>query len=384
MEVFALNNFREWLSDNLRYILLLAGILAVLLALFFGVRTLTGGGKIKESQGEETAETVQTAQTEQTAETKEEAKPTETPKADHGTLTENADPQVSKLISDYYAALEARNVAAIKTMTDTLPEEDAVAIEGSTTKYSDIHVYTKDGPAPGSLVVFAAYKYLNENQPAALPGLAQMLVKKAADGSWKISYAEKDEATAAYMESVKEDEDVKALIAEVTKEYQEASKAMGEDTAAGAAASKAKDAEAAGEESGKKKDDSAKASEGGEETGEEAGEEAAAEDGEATDEDQAELESLEVYDEENANEASEENAEESEEQESEEEASDTRSAEILSSCNVRSGPGYDYKVLGEVRTGTPVTVIGELDGGWWHIQSDSLEGYVGKKFIPEA
>ena len=37
-----LDNFREWLSDNLRYILLGLAILVVLLVLFFGVRAVTG------------------------------------------------------------------------------------------------------------------------------------------------------------------------------------------------------------------------------------------------------------------------------------------------------------------------------------------------------
>ena len=35
-----LDNFREWLSDNLRYILLGLAILAVLLILFFGGRAI--------------------------------------------------------------------------------------------------------------------------------------------------------------------------------------------------------------------------------------------------------------------------------------------------------------------------------------------------------
>nr|WP_288884945.1 hypothetical protein [uncultured Blautia sp.] len=37
-----LDNFREWLSDNLRYILLGLAILVVLVVLFFGIKALTG------------------------------------------------------------------------------------------------------------------------------------------------------------------------------------------------------------------------------------------------------------------------------------------------------------------------------------------------------
>ena len=38
-----LDDFREWLSDNLRYILLGLAILVVLVILFFGARALMGG-----------------------------------------------------------------------------------------------------------------------------------------------------------------------------------------------------------------------------------------------------------------------------------------------------------------------------------------------------
>ncbi|HIX29087.1 MAG TPA: SH3 domain-containing protein, partial [Candidatus Blautia stercoravium] len=47
-----LDNFREWLSDNLRYILLGLAILLVLVLLFFGVKALTRGssdGKTKDT-----------------------------------------------------------------------------------------------------------------------------------------------------------------------------------------------------------------------------------------------------------------------------------------------------------------------------------------------
>ena len=40
-EITALDSFREWLSDNLRYLMLIAAILIVLAALFFGVRAMT-------------------------------------------------------------------------------------------------------------------------------------------------------------------------------------------------------------------------------------------------------------------------------------------------------------------------------------------------------
>ena len=45
-----LDNFREWLSDNLRYILLGLAILIALVVLFFGIKAITGGFSDKKEK----------------------------------------------------------------------------------------------------------------------------------------------------------------------------------------------------------------------------------------------------------------------------------------------------------------------------------------------
>ena len=40
-----MDNFREWLSDNLRYFMLGGAILLIVAVLFFGVRACVGSGK---------------------------------------------------------------------------------------------------------------------------------------------------------------------------------------------------------------------------------------------------------------------------------------------------------------------------------------------------
>ena len=39
-----MDNFREWLSDNLRYILLGLAVLLVVVIAFFAIRLISGGG----------------------------------------------------------------------------------------------------------------------------------------------------------------------------------------------------------------------------------------------------------------------------------------------------------------------------------------------------
>ena len=50
-----LDDFREWLSDNLRYFMLGGAILIIVLVLFFGVRACVGSNKGNSGDGQKTA-----------------------------------------------------------------------------------------------------------------------------------------------------------------------------------------------------------------------------------------------------------------------------------------------------------------------------------------
>ena len=101
-----MDDFREWLSDNLRYFMLGFGILAVVLILFFGVRFISskfGNQKTTEPKQETQQETETPTPTQEAEETPATtAEPETTPAA--GELELNAYPQVNALIEKYYAA----------------------------------------------------------------------------------------------------------------------------------------------------------------------------------------------------------------------------------------------------------------------------------------
>ncbi len=403
------NDFREWVSDNLRYILLIIGILAALVLLFFGVRAISsslkgsstasaGSSEVKSgviSGAAEAAESAATAEKEEaksgaakTSESGEtvlivesgasgaaqsqtaEAAASGASAADAAKtgsiLEESRIPDIVELIKEYYGALSVQDLSAIQKITDTLPEEEAASISSSKAAYSDVKVYTKDGPSDNTQVVYAYYKYSNGAGSTSYPGLSQMLVRRGVDGNWKIVFSDLDQATADFIGNVTKEADVQALIAEVTKEYEEAS---GSPSVTKSPDSKAAVSENAAAVSSAGNADLAGTAPANEEVDEQ--EEASQDDEEQTDEDEEE---------EGSEDDSEE--EESSSQEEEEDTSDQEwSAVINSSCNLRSGPGYDYGVIGGVAEGTEVTVIGDIEDGWWHIRTDETDGYVGGKFI---
>ena len=121
-----MDDFREWLSDNLRYFMLGFGILAVVLILFFGVRFISskfGNQKTTEPKQETQQETETPTPTQEAEETPATtAEPETTPAA--GELELNAYPQVNTLIEKYYAALTGKDVQSLKELVDELVHTD--------------------------------------------------------------------------------------------------------------------------------------------------------------------------------------------------------------------------------------------------------------------
>ena len=325
-----LDNFREWLSDNLRYIGLIFGILVILVGLFFGVRAVTN----RVNRGEENppapdsviSESVPAAESEAAPAT---ATPTPEPTPVGGELKMNEVTAVSELVRTYYQALTNKDLETVRECADELPEEEEDAILASSTVYKAVDVYTKNGLTLDSYVVYAAYRYRNDDQLVDFPGLSQMLVRKdTEDGQFKIIFTGYDQETSDYIDSLAETEDVKALVAKLTEEYELAERA----------------------------------------------EEKAREEGEAAEEEEAESE---------AEEAESEEEEPEEEPEEEEKEPDYRSASIKRACFLRSQPVQKESTkIRTLKKDEHVLVLEEASKGWTKVRTDDgTDGYVGAQFV---
>ena len=111
-----LDNFREWLSDNLRYILLGLAILVVLLVLFFGVRAVTGLVTSKE-KGNTTEKTQVVDSKNDNTEAKDESKNNDK-KEETSSLEKNAYPEVNSLINSFYEAWGRKDIEQMKQLTE--------------------------------------------------------------------------------------------------------------------------------------------------------------------------------------------------------------------------------------------------------------------------
>ncbi|HCT92146.1 MAG TPA: hypothetical protein DF613_12340 [Lachnospiraceae bacterium] len=210
-----IDDIREWISDNLRYIILGVGILFVVLLIFLGVRLL-GGGKKKDASPGGASSSAATSQTPEGSG----GEGSQIAPQGEGTaaIAVSNDAALVTLIQNYYQALSTQNVDAIRGMVDQLTADDEASIMAATDieSYSDVAAYTKPGPTEGTWVVYARYNYKYKNYSTILPGLSRLYVCTNADGSYYISNGTMEESAKDYISNQIEESDVKALVQEVS------------------------------------------------------------------------------------------------------------------------------------------------------------------------
>lgn len=269
------DKIREWISDNLRYMLLIGAILLIVAAVLLIVHPVSPKNDGKSSGGtvtsSSTGNNVPDKKTQVKADSKAdsedstgissdvsdsakdssadasstdtasapdaEAEPTSEPEAaDDTSNTENTDntavsfaadnvPEVSTVLEQYYTALGARDINGLFAVTDNLTAEEQAQIEAESDveSYGDVKAYTISGPSDGTYIAFVSSrcKYLGINQ--TLPMLSEYYLYTTEDGSLKImDDTDSDAVVTEAMKAALENEEVKNLIEQVQNDYQNA------------------------------------------------------------------------------------------------------------------------------------------------------------------
>ena len=208
-----MDNFREWLSDNLRYILL--GFLSSRVGSddeTAQVQQEASDDEIKEDASADAAANEPTAAPEGTV------APEKVP------LEKEAYPEVTTVIQTYYTALGNKDTAGIKSVVDSLDatEEAKITKDPYIEDYGDVETYTVEGPSEGTYVVFARYTYKFKDIDTAVPGLSQLYVCTDEDGKLYIATREQDQQTQEYIENTLDLQEVQELREEVEADYETA------------------------------------------------------------------------------------------------------------------------------------------------------------------
>ena len=223
-----MDDFREWLSDNLRYFMLGGAILVIVLVLIFGVRACVGGKKGNSNEDQKTAQSNQEndpsspANDGETDEKKDASPATDT---NAETTMEKASTEVTELIQSYYKAFGEKDIATLKTIEDgfTPADESQINSRDYIDGYEVQDVYAKKGLTDDSYVVYVVFNYICTGIETPVPALSQFYVETDSDGSLKIKGgADEDADISAYVKKLESGKDVQDLITKVKADYEAA------------------------------------------------------------------------------------------------------------------------------------------------------------------
>ena len=201
------DRFREWVSDNLRYMLLILAIVAVVGLGILIVHLVTSGSDDGEAEpkAEVTATPTPAAESEPAAES-------QSGQAAAEFAAEN-NAQVSTVATTYYQALAAKDMDTVKSCVDALAAEDEAQIleEDMVEAYNDITTYTLNGTEEGTYIAFVSYNCKYKGIDTQLPMLTELYMYTNTEGNLVIAAdVETDTAIAEAMSSALEQEDASA------------------------------------------------------------------------------------------------------------------------------------------------------------------------------
>ena len=221
-----MDNFREWLSDNLRYFMLGGAILLIVAVLFFGVRACIGSGKGTSDKEQNTVQDNSPgndpSSPEDDGETNDGKKEEDTNPLEEGSA------EITALMKSYYQALGERDITTLKTLVSNLTPSDESRITNAKDYiegYQVDNVYEKKGLDEDSYVVYTRGSLICKGIDTPAPSLWSSYIVKESDGSYRIlGDLEQNKEVSDYMDSLKSDEDIKKLTSEVQTAYEQAQK----------------------------------------------------------------------------------------------------------------------------------------------------------------
>lgn len=210
-----LDNLREWISDNLRYILLGVAAVLILVIVFFAVRLVAsrGGDSTKKTEPD----------TQQTTESMTEKE------SESSNLVRNQQ-DILEVITEYYTARADKDYDTLEELCQVFDEKTRSEIESQDAaieSYSNIITYSKAGMTEDAYVVYVYFDAKVTGIDTLAPSLRELYLITDEDGNLIISDKDSNAEQKAYIESLRTDDDVQALIDDV-EEKAEAAQAQDE------------------------------------------------------------------------------------------------------------------------------------------------------------
>lgn len=211
-----MDNFREWLSDNLRYILLgLAIGLAVIIIIC--VAKLAGGSSKKSGSAGENSQPA-AVETEQSA-----ASSSAAPSGSSSNLQKD-DSAILNLVQKYYTAVASGDTATLATIVDPWNDEiqNSILKNDVIESYDNISTYSKAGPENGTYIVYAYYDARIRNISTEAPSLALLYLVTNDSGDLVVGDRNASAEIADFISKATAASDVQALKNDVNQKLMDA------------------------------------------------------------------------------------------------------------------------------------------------------------------
>lgn len=210
-----MDDIREWISDNLRYILLGLALILVLLIAVLGIRAISNiaAGKDPIAKSEKTE--TETDSPSMIVET-------EAASTADSTLVEN-DAKVLTTMTSYYSARTNNDTTTLQKLDPSTSEQDPSSLSNNYVEsYSNIRTYSKAGLADGSYLVYVCYDGKVKDIDTLVPSLTQFYLMTNEEGGLYIADTSGDTAIEQFIEESRTSSEVQTLIAEVKQNCENA------------------------------------------------------------------------------------------------------------------------------------------------------------------
>lgn len=211
-----LDDIREWISDNLRYILLGLALILVLVVAVLGIRAISN---IASGRMTAPAEKQSETQTESTNDVivQETGEP-----AQSGTFVQN-DAKVLTTMTSYFNARTNGDTETLRKLYPAMDEREEASLTNSyVEKYSNITTYSKPGLTEGSYVVYVCFDSKVRDIDTLVPNLYMYYLQSNESGDLYIIDAEGDQAVEAFCEETRQSTEVQNLLASVEQSVKDA------------------------------------------------------------------------------------------------------------------------------------------------------------------
>lgn len=213
-----MEDIREWISDNLRYILLGLALVLVFAVAVVGIRAISNiaTGSSSSKAAPET-EAKQEAATTDVIVDSEGAADQQT-----STLTQN-DAKVLTTMTSYYNARTNGDTETLRKLYPSMDGQDEASLTSSYMEsYSNVTTYSRPGLTDGSYIAYVCYDAKVRDIDTMVPSLIEFYLMSDESGNLYIADTEGDSSVEAYCEEARQSKEVQDLIASVQKSLEDA------------------------------------------------------------------------------------------------------------------------------------------------------------------